>query len=137
MQWNLLHSRQYRRTDVFFRNSRIIVNVPYNLVFFSMLARDSSCAMSGKLFNVKYQKINWSKIKIAEKWRCSNDNALKFLLNSFAWSLLGNTLGFSCAILFQSIKTTSNWILSCAMLPEASWGTLYKIFTCAMLPQEC
>ena len=43
------------------------------LSFCSMLARDFSCAAT-----VYYQKINRSKIKLAENWCCSDGNALSF-----------------------------------------------------------
>ena len=42
----------------------------------------------------------------------------------------------TCAMLFQSIKTTSNRTFFCTILSEASWGTLLKIFTSEMLSQE-
>ena len=70
-----------------------------------------SCAMSGKLLvasNVGatfeatsyYQKIDRSKIKIAEKGCCSENNTLSFFLQSILWTLLDITLE-TCAILSQ------------------------------------
>ena len=62
------------------------------LYFYSMLVWDSSCAMLGKSVQCGavlaatgyYQKINWSKIKIAIKWFYSDDIDWDF----FMWNVV-------------------------------------------------
>ena len=70
------------------------------LSFHSMLVWDSSCAMLGKsvqcgtISSKKYQKINWSKIKIAIKWFYSDDIDWDFFMwnvvQLVVWNLMDN-----------------------------------------------
>ena len=87
---------------------------PLILSFYSMLARNSSSAMSGKFVQC------WG--GICSNWLISKfyDNALSFFLYNLAWSLLGNAQG--------------SLALQCC--PKSIKITLNKIFTCAMLSQE-
>ena len=154
MQWNLHHSRQYRRTDIFFQE--LTYNCECSVqscAFFQCWPGIHLVQCRGNFFNVQYQKINWSKTKIAEKWRCSNDNALKFLrtiLPGVFWAihwvlavqcysrvLRQHQTGFCpmqcCLRLFGEHCTRFLPVQCC---PKSVRTTLNRIFLCAMLSQE-
>ena len=100
----------------------------YSMIFL-VQCRGSLCNVGATGY---YQKVNWSKIKIAENC-CSDDSSLSFFLCYVVWILLGNiTQGF---YLCNVVPYYDN-ISACAMLPGASWSTLHKVFTCSMLFQE-
>ena len=129
------------------------------LSFCSMLARNFFVQCRGNLFNVGaafsangyYQKNNRSKIKIAEIWCYSDDNALGFLCN-VVWSLLGNIAqgfylcnvvprilrqhwtGFSmCNVVGSLLDNIAQGFYLYNVLPSVLRQHRTRVFSCAML----
>ena len=129
------------------------------LSFCSMLARNFFVQCRGNLFNVGaafsangyYQKNNRSKIKIAEIWCYSDDNALGFLCN-VVWSLLGNIAqgfylcnvvprilrqhwtGFSmCNVVWSLLDNIAQGFYLYNVLPSVLRQHRTRVFSCAML----
>ena len=101
----------------------------------------------GNLCNVRkafaatghYQKLNLSKIKIAQKWCCSDKNALSFFLRNVVWSLLSITQGFYlCNVVPRELW--QHWIgyfhMKCCLVPLGQHCIRLFIFGYAMFSQE-
>ena len=98
--------------------------------------RGNSCNVGAAFATTGYyQKINRYKIKIAEKWCCSDDNAIGFCLCNVVWSLLGNiALGFYlCSVVPRELR--QHWkgffLVQCCLEPQ---GQHYNI---GFFPLQC